>query len=54
MSLKEMFGRHILNGKTDAQLAKSLKELEAKGLGDRDMAKLIRRVQEERKNGSKP
>lgn len=54
MSLKEAFGRKILNGKTDVELAKSLRRLQDIGKGDGDMAKLIRKIQEERKNGSKP
>jgi hypothetical protein len=48
VSLKEAFGRKILSGKNDDQLAKSLKDLESKGLGDKDMARLIRQVQRER------
>jgi hypothetical protein len=48
VTVKEAFGRKILNGKTDDQLRKSLKELEQRGLADKDMAKLIRKVMQER------
>lgn len=48
MSMKEAFGRKILNGKSDEQLRKSLKELEQRGKGNDDMAKLVRKVMQER------